>query len=185
VILAVLGSCPARPLVRQVCALEAAPPAFDDGAAGALRAQARAARASVLNRGTPSPRWGGARRSRRFAAKDGCVVLGYRRDGCSSPRPEYIRSEARCTSPICCVESASSYRGRGRRAASASRPRLPSRVARQRDRTPDERVAAPGPVGSCLRTSSAALRVDRGPSSSISSVASRVTLTSHREGSRR
>jgi hypothetical protein len=202
VILAALGSCPARPLVRQVCGLGAAPPAFDDCAAGALCAEAPTARAPAQYRDGPRTRHVGepARRSRRIAAKDGCVVLGYRRDGCMAPFHARARNECNAAASIDCSEPAQTYRGRGRRAASASRPQLPSRVARQRDRTPDARAAAPGPVGSCSRTpsagsrvdrgpqstiSNAASRVDRGPHSRISSAASRVARTTHPERSRR
>ena len=118
VILAALGSCPARLLVRQVCGLGAAPPALDDSATGALRGEARTARAPVMNRGAPCARHVGApaRRSRRIEAKDGCVVLGCRREGCNVLSRTRARNGRSVDAPICCNVLAP-YRGRGRHAA--------------------------------------------------------------------
>ena len=127
----------------------AAPPAFDDCAAGVRGAGARGADTSVL------------------------VHSAQRSTASVSTRPASPRTEARHL--ICrtseaadrggavCRASAATLPGGGQHAAGASRTRLPSRVARlsrsraKRDAEPARRV----PVGSRLRTPSATTRVAR------------------------
>ena len=127
----------------------AAPPAFDDCAAGVRGAVAHVADTSVLDRGDA-----------RFVAS-----VSTRR---ASPRASTDELHLNCHASdvtwrdraVCRASAATRHSG-GRHTAGAGRTRLPSRVARlsrsraKRDAEPARRV----PVGSRLRTPSASTRV--------------------------